>query len=79
MGDVHIRVVELLDHVLSAYDRKIGEFTAQQFKRSGAAREVWGFELLLVTPDAGIIITAAICLQCVCCLGVMMHVFAAKM
>jgi hypothetical protein len=37
IGDVRICVIELMDHVLSAYDRKIGEFTAQQFKRSGAA------------------------------------------
>jgi pyruvate/2-oxoglutarate dehydrogenase complex dihydrolipoamide dehydrogenase (E3) component len=36
MADVRIRVVELMDHVLSAFDRQIGEFTAQQFKRSGA-------------------------------------------
>jgi pyruvate/2-oxoglutarate dehydrogenase complex dihydrolipoamide dehydrogenase (E3) component len=36
MGDVRIRVIELMDTVLSAYDRKIGKFTAQQFKRTGA-------------------------------------------
>jgi hypothetical protein len=35
MPDVRIRVVELMDHVLSAFDWQIGEFTAQQFKRSG--------------------------------------------
>lgn len=32
---VKIRVIELMDHVLSAYDRKIGEYTAQLFKRNG--------------------------------------------
>ena len=35
--DVRIRVVELMDHVLSTYDRRIGEYTATQWKRSGAA------------------------------------------
>lgn len=35
MPDVRIRVVELMDTVLSTFDRQIGEFTAQQFKRSG--------------------------------------------
>lgn len=35
MKDVKIRVIELMDYVLSTYDRKIGEFTAQQFERSG--------------------------------------------
>lgn len=34
--DVQIRVVELMDHVLSTYDRQIGIYTAEQFKRSGA-------------------------------------------
>ncbi|KAL4428590.1 hypothetical protein ABPG77_008902 [Micractinium sp. CCAP 211/92] len=33
--DVSIRVIELMDHVLSMYDRAIGEYTAQRFKRSG--------------------------------------------
>ncbi|GBF96542.1 hypothetical protein Rsub_09125 [Raphidocelis subcapitata] len=33
--DVRIRVVELMDHVLSTYDRRIGEYTAQQWKRTG--------------------------------------------
>jgi hypothetical protein len=32
---VKIRVIELMDHVLSTYDRKIGEYTAQLFKRNG--------------------------------------------
>eukprot|EP00878_Enallax_costatus_P042699 GHUV01050146.1.p1 GENE.GHUV01050146.1~~GHUV01050146.1.p1 ORF type:complete len:222 (+),score=80.95 GHUV01050146.1:935-1600(+) len=36
MKDVKIRVIELMDYVLSTYDRKIGEFTAQQFERAGA-------------------------------------------
>lgn len=35
MGDVCIRVIELMDYVLSAYDRKLGEYTAQLFKRNG--------------------------------------------
>jgi len=35
MPDVKIRVIELMDHVLSTYDRKIGEFTAKQFTRQG--------------------------------------------
>lgn len=35
MQYVRVRVVELMDHVLSTYDRKIGEFTAKQFKRTG--------------------------------------------
>lgn len=33
--DVKIRVIELMDHVLSTYDRKIGEYTAKVFKRNG--------------------------------------------
>jgi len=33
--DVKISVVELMDHVLSTYDRRIGEYTAQQWKRKG--------------------------------------------
>jgi NADH dehydrogenase FAD-containing subunit len=47
MGDVRIRVIELMDTVLSAYDRKIGEFTAQQFKRTG-------IELVLNTRVASV-------------------------
>eukprot|EP00775_Hariotina_reticulata_P009271 gene9271-9436_t len=35
MQDVHIRLIELMDHVLSTYDRKIGEYTAKQFHRTG--------------------------------------------
>lgn len=35
MKYVRVRVIELMDHVLSTYDRKIGDFTAQQFKRTG--------------------------------------------
>lgn len=35
MDDVNIRVIELMDYVLSAYDRKLGEYTAQLFKRNG--------------------------------------------
>ena len=35
MKDVKIRVVELMDYVLSTYDRKIGEYTAQRFARAG--------------------------------------------
>lgn len=33
--DVHIRVIELQDHVLSTYDRAISNYTASVFKRSG--------------------------------------------
>lgn len=33
--DVRIRVVELMDHVLSTYDRVISNFTSEQFKRAG--------------------------------------------
>ena len=35
MKDVKIRVVELMDHVLSTYDRKIGEYTGKLFSRNG--------------------------------------------
>lgn len=35
MPDVKVRVVELTDHILHSYDRKIGEFVAKQFSRSG--------------------------------------------
>jgi pyruvate/2-oxoglutarate dehydrogenase complex dihydrolipoamide dehydrogenase (E3) component len=35
MPDVRVRVIELTDHILHSYDRKIGEFVAKQFKRSG--------------------------------------------
>eukprot|EP00775_Hariotina_reticulata_P004476 gene4476-4730_t len=35
MPDVKIRVIELMDHVLSTYDRKIGEYTAKTFARQG--------------------------------------------
>jgi hypothetical protein len=40
LKDVRIRVIELMDYVLSTYDRKIGEFTAKQFDRAGG-RWVW--------------------------------------
>ena len=33
--DFQIRIVELMDHVLSTYDRKISLYTADQFKRAG--------------------------------------------
>ncbi|GIM04019.1 hypothetical protein Vretimale_8656 [Volvox reticuliferus] len=33
--DVSIQVVELMDHVLSTYDRAISIYTAEQFKRAG--------------------------------------------
>lgn len=33
--DVRIRVVELMDHVLSTYDRAISRYTADVFKRNG--------------------------------------------
>lgn len=33
--DVHIRVIELQDHVLSTYDRAISNYTASVFKRCG--------------------------------------------
>ena len=35
MPFVKIRVIELMDYVLSAYDRKLGEYTANLFKRNG--------------------------------------------
>lgn len=35
MPSVKIRVVELMDYVLSSYDRKLGEYTADLFKRNG--------------------------------------------
>ena len=35
MSYVSIRVVELMSHVLSMYDRKISNYTAEQFKRNG--------------------------------------------
>lgn len=47
MKDVKIRVIELMDYVLSTYDRKIGEFTAQQFERAG-------IELVLNTRVASV-------------------------
>lgn len=34
VGDVRIRVVELMDHVLSTYDRAISNYTAEVFKRN---------------------------------------------
>src|SRR6476646_163894 len=33
--DVQIRIIELMDHVLSTYDRAISIYTAEQFKRAG--------------------------------------------
>ncbi|KAI3439031.1 hypothetical protein D9Q98_001441 [Chlorella vulgaris] len=33
--DASIRVIELMDHVLSMYDRAISQYTAERFKRSG--------------------------------------------
>jgi NADH:ubiquinone reductase (non-electrogenic) len=33
--DVQIRIIELMDHVLSTYDRAISIYTADQFKRAG--------------------------------------------
>jgi NADH dehydrogenase FAD-containing subunit len=41
MKDVKIRVIELMDHVLSTYDRKISEYTAKRFARAGAHTAVW--------------------------------------
>lgn len=35
IGDVRIKVVELMDHVLSTYDRAISRYTADVFKRNG--------------------------------------------
>lgn len=35
MKDVKIRIIELMDHVLSTYDRKISEYTAKRFSRAG--------------------------------------------
>ncbi len=35
MKDVKIRIIELMDHVLSTYDRAISIYTAEQFKRAG--------------------------------------------
>lgn len=35
VNDVKIRVVELMDHVLSTYDRAISNYTADVFKRNG--------------------------------------------
>jgi NADH:ubiquinone reductase (non-electrogenic) len=35
MKDVKIRIIELMDHVLSTYDRKISEYTAKRFNRAG--------------------------------------------
>jgi NADH:ubiquinone reductase (non-electrogenic) len=35
VSDVKIRVVELMDHVLSTYDRAISNYTADVFKRNG--------------------------------------------
>ena len=35
MPFVKIRVIELMDYVLSAYDRKLGEYAANLFKRNG--------------------------------------------
>lgn len=32
---VKIRVIELMDHVLSTYDRKIGDYTGRLFQRNG--------------------------------------------
>ena len=34
--DVHIAVIELQDHVLSTYDRRISDYTRQIFNRYGA-------------------------------------------
>lgn len=35
VGDFSIKVVELMSHVLSTYDRKISNYTAEVFKRNG--------------------------------------------
>lgn len=42
MKDVKIRVIELMDHVLSTYDRKISEYTAERFARAGGRGPGWG-------------------------------------
>ncbi|KAF6266031.1 hypothetical protein COO60DRAFT_1633095 [Scenedesmus sp. NREL 46B-D3] len=47
LKDVRIRVIELMDYVLSTYDRKIGEFTNKQFERAG-------IELVLNTRVASV-------------------------
>jgi NADH:ubiquinone reductase (non-electrogenic) len=33
--EAEIRIIELMDYVLSTYDRAIGVYTAEQFKRVG--------------------------------------------
>lgn len=35
INDVRIQVIELMDHVLSTYDRRISEYTATTFSRAG--------------------------------------------
>ncbi|MEW5317674.1 MAG: hypothetical protein WDW38_008956 [Sanguina aurantia] len=35
IADVNIQIVELMDHVLSTYDRQISIYTANEFKRTG--------------------------------------------
>eukprot|EP01024_Parvocaulis_polyphysoides_P073525 TRINITY_DN9468_c1_g1_i5.p1 TRINITY_DN9468_c1_g1~~TRINITY_DN9468_c1_g1_i5.p1 ORF type:complete len:604 (+),score=96.75 TRINITY_DN9468_c1_g1_i5:111-1922(+) len=44
---VRIRVIELMSHVLNMYDRKISEYTAQQFSRNG-------IDLVLNTKVSGV-------------------------
>lgn len=50
--DVRIRVVELMDHVLSTYDRKIGEYTAKLFKRQGMYVHTCNWQQCNLQPDS---------------------------
>lgn len=49
--DVCIRVIELMDHVLSTYDRAISNYTAEVFKRNGI-QLVLNSRVQSVGPDA---------------------------
>ena len=35
MADVKIRVVELMDRVLSSFDHKVGDYTSNMFRKEG--------------------------------------------
>lgn len=49
--DAKVRLVELQDHVLSTYDRKISEYTSQLFSRNGVEVLI-NTKVESITPDA---------------------------
>ena len=64
--DVSVRVIELMDHVLSMYDRAIGQYTAGQCcLNPSAAKNVQSASIRLLRPQN----KGGACLICCHCAG----------